>query len=154
MFDYLRIGLAPVDPRETAKAQSSIVESDLKPAPNVSRIRLDASKVKTQIADRIHKPGGVRYARFLPDEMRDWLFNSSGTKQTSLKTVIEKSVRLDGYAMLVGQIPVTAHTDDRFELEHFDRTGNQLRVVFRQHTTNPKFSAVTNWGQHIQRSVS
>lgn len=48
--------------------------------------------------------------------------------------------------MLVGQIPVTTQPDDRFELEHIDRTGNQLRIAFRQNTTNTDFSAVTNQG--------
>jgi hypothetical protein len=153
MLDHSRFGLPPVDARQRGQTENPKPESELKPAVNVSRIRLDASKVKTQLADRVGNPGvfGTRGPAGRNGELAIQFFSH---KADELKDGYRKSVRRDGYSMLVGQIPVTAQADDHFELEHFDRTGNQLRLVFRQLTTNPDFSAVTNQGGVYQRCVS
>jgi hypothetical protein len=105
-------------------------------------IRLDGSKMQSQVAAQVGEPGvfgtygagaaGVKLPEF-------YLRRQTETPRDGL-------VSRDGYGLLLGQIPIETQVDDRFELERFDRTGNQLRVVFRQHTTNPVFSAVTNQG--------
>lgn len=140
MLHRFRIGLPPVDPPELGETEKPKPESKSNAAPNISRIRLVASKVKTQLADRIGKPGvyGTIGSAGRNTEQAIQFFRH---KADELKDGYRKSVRLDGYSMLVGQIPVTTQPDDHFELEHFDRTGNQLRIVFRQHTKNSSFRA-------------
>ena len=122
-----------VDPMGSAQGSATnVVRPDA--------IRLDGSSLRTQLASEVGEPAvfgthgaGVENVK-LPG-----LFLSRQTE-----TPIDGWIARDGYGLLLGQIPLTAHPDDRFELERFERTGNQLRVVFRQHTTNPAFSAVTN----------
>lgn len=142
----LKTGITPTDipadgPLKPQEADAISPKNKAKAA----SILLDSSKVKTQLADRIGKPGvyGTRGSVGQNAEQAIQFFRH---KSDELKDGYRKSVRLDGYSMLVGQIPVTTQPDDRFELEHFDRTGNQLRIAFRQNTKNTEFSAVTNQG--------
>jgi len=97
-------------------------------------IRLDSSKMKTQFTGRVSEPGvfGTRGPMSFHGEQPVLFF----TRKPE-----ERSV---GYGLLVGQVPVTNQGGERFELERFDRTGNEIRVVFRQHTQNSDFLAVTN----------
>lgn len=95
-------------------------------------IRLDASSLRIQLANEVGEPAvfgthgaGVENVN-LPE-----LFLS---RQTELPR--DGWIARDGYGLLLGQIPVMAHPDDRFELERFERTGNQVRVVFRQYATS------------------
>ena len=105
-------------------------------------IRLDASRLRTQLANEVGEPAvfgthgaGVENVN-LPEL---FLSRQAGPP-------IDGWIARDGYGLLLGQIPVMAHPDDRFELERFERTGNQVRVVFRQYSTNSEFSAVINRG--------
>jgi hypothetical protein len=131
----LKTGKLPTDnPADVPPEQLGANAQPPKNKAYAGSIQLDASKVKTQIADRVGKPGvyGTIGSAGRNTEQAIQFFRQ---KADELKDGYRKPVRLDGYSMLVGQIPVTTQPSDRFELEDFDRTGNQLRIVFRQHTT-------------------
>ena len=137
----IRIGQPPVSvgastaPVDDATSSRPLDDTPIaNPMPQPSVIRLDSSKIKTQLADRIGESA---------------VFGTHGpaTRHGGLPVKFfarKTEARSDGYGLLVGQIPVTTRDGDRFELERFERIGNQLRVVFRQHTTNPAFCAATN----------
>jgi hypothetical protein len=117
-------------PSSRPLGDTPIDESMLQP----NFIRLDSSKMKTQFTGRVSEPGvfGTRGPMSFHGEQPVLFF----TRKPE-----ERSV---GYGLLVGQVPGTNQAGERFELERFDRTGNKIRVVFRQHTQKSDFLAVTN----------
>jgi serine/threonine protein kinase len=121
-------------------------------------ILLDHSTVQSVVARPVGEPAAFgTHGAGSGDAKLPALFFGRQTEHPS-----DGYIGRDGYGLLLGQIPVSLHGRDHFELERFERTGNQLRIVFRQYATNFESSAETDQrelstkaadGQPPQRSL-